>query len=188
MVSRIFNHSSDFGGIFFIIVVLGYIYIYWSFQQFWEYFGHFRGYEVFFFGSFFQVSRYFSSFQRCQCIFAHFRGVGGILAILEVSKLFGNFRGFESILVIFKIQRYFNNFQRFQEYFGNLRGFKSILFILKVLRGISVISARVAFQSFWKLKEYFDHFRGFWDILEVFSYFNNFLIILMSKIYIFFLI
>ena len=71
MVSRIFSHSSDFGGIFFIIVVLGYIYIY---------IGHSSSFgsilvilEVmrFFFGLFFrfhdifhhlEVSMYFCSF------------------------------------------------------------------------------------------------------------------------------
>ena len=78
MVSRIFNHSSDFGGIFFIIVVLGYIYIY---------IGHSSSFgsilvilEVmrFFFGLFFKVSRYFSSF----------RGVNVFLLILEVLGVF----------------------------------------------------------------------------------------------------
>ena len=84
MVSRIFSHSSDFGGFFFIylfiIVVLGYIYIY-------IYIGHSSSFgsilvilEVmrFFFGLFFKVSRYFSSF----------RGVNVFLLILEVLGVF----------------------------------------------------------------------------------------------------
>ena len=83
MVSRIFSHSSDFGGflfLFFIIVVLGYIYIYIYIRHSSSFGSILVILEVmrFFFGLFF----------RFHDIFHHFRGFNVFLLILEVLGVF----------------------------------------------------------------------------------------------------